>query len=98
MIIIFFSKYEKHTRQTSAMMQLFDSVSSMSIIGNHEFVIFKQRASMGNCKKSNLQLLGSQIQLCFDIHTHCACAFVQNSEEWFVIKQTGHRDSLLFTS
>ena len=53
---------------------------------------------MGNCKQSNLQLLGSEVKLGLDVHTHGACAFVENGEERLVVKQAGHRDSLFLTS
>lgn len=58
------------------MNKVLNSVASVSIKSDHEFVMLEQRASVGYSEQSNLKLLSFIVKFSLYIHTHCAGTFV----------------------
>lgn len=49
---------------------------AISIKGDLVVMELEKRAAMGYCEESNVELFGLVVELCLNIHTHSACAFV----------------------
>lgn len=62
------------------------------------FVIFPESVSVGDSDKGNTLTLHVGVQMTFNINTNCRSALIQNSISRFVIDESSHSDSLLFTT
>lgn len=78
--------------------ELLGCVFSFSVEENLEIMELEESASMGHCKEGNIQFLCFCVELGLKVHTHCTCTLVKNSEYWFMIEESGHRDSLFLSS
>ena len=53
------------------MVQLYDFVLASSVELQHIFMELEQTASVGYCEQGDLELLGLQVELSFNVHAHC---------------------------
>ena len=77
------------------MLEVFDLVPAMPIVGNHVFMILEQTAPVRHSEQRYLQLLGLHVQFGLNIHAHRACALIQDGENRLMVKQSSHCHSLL---
>lgn len=62
------------------MLYFFGKESSVSIKADLVIMELEESTSMGNSKKSDIELFCLIVKLSFNIHTYSTCAFIQYGE------------------
>ena len=58
----------------------------------------EQWTSVGYCEQSYVQIFGFFVQFSLKVHTYSTCAFVKDAKDWFVVEQSCHGHTLLFST